>query len=108
MRKPWGDKFNFLVSLSKDGKYQDLLSEINQAILSDVSLFASLPRYSAKLYFGSVLSMLSQAPTILVTFRIGFTYWTYDYCLLRTYVSPLSLSAVSSHVLVSLLILGSV
>jgi hypothetical protein len=66
MRKPWGDKFNFLVSLSKDGKYQDLLSEINQAILSDVSLFASLPRYSAKLYFGSVLSMLSQAPTILL------------------------------------------
>jgi hypothetical protein len=29
-------------------------------------------------------------------------------CLLRTYVSPLSLSAVSSHVLVLLLILGSV
>jgi hypothetical protein len=40
-------------------------------------------------------------------FRIGLTYWTYDCCLLRTYVSPLSLSAVSSHVLVSLLILGS-
>jgi hypothetical protein len=37
-------------------------------------------------------------------FRIGLTI----VCLLRTYVSPLSLSAVSSHVLVSLLILGSV
>jgi hypothetical protein len=39
-----------------------------------------------------------------VMFRIGLTV----VCLLRTYVSPLSLSAVSSHVLVSLLILGSV
>jgi hypothetical protein len=47
-------------------------------------------------------------PSTFVTFRIGLMYWTYDGCLLRTYVSPLSLSAVSSHVLVSLLILGSV
>jgi hypothetical protein len=38
----------------------------------------------------------------------GLTYWTHDCCLLRTYVSPFSLSAVSSHVLVSLLILGPV
>jgi hypothetical protein len=66
MRKPWGDKFNFLASLSKDGQYQDLLREINQVFLSDVSLFASSPRYSIKLYFGSVLSTLSQAPTILL------------------------------------------
>lgn len=64
MRKPWGDKFNFLASLSEDGKYQDLLQEINQAFLSDVSLFASSLRYSAKLYFGSVLvSTLSRTPT---------------------------------------------
>jgi hypothetical protein len=39
-----------------------------------------------------------------VTFRVGLTI----VCLFRTYVSPLSLSAVSSHVLVSLLILGPV
>jgi hypothetical protein len=51
---------------------------------------------------------LAKHPTILVTFHIGLTYWTHDCCLLRTYVSPLSLSAVSSHVLVSLLILGPV
>jgi hypothetical protein len=36
--------------------------------------------------------------------RIGLTI----VCLFRTYVSPLSLSAVSSHVVVLLLILGSV
>ncbi|KAH9170156.1 hypothetical protein EDB89DRAFT_1908025 [Lactarius sanguifluus] len=33
MRKPWADKFNFLAS--KDGKYQDLLLEINKMFLSD-------------------------------------------------------------------------
>ena len=43
MRKPWGDKFEFLVSLSKDGKYQELLQEINQMFLSDVSLFVPSP-----------------------------------------------------------------
>ncbi|KAH9015212.1 hypothetical protein EDB84DRAFT_1567794 [Lactarius hengduanensis] len=35
MRKPWADKFSFLESLSKDGKYQDLLLEINKMFLSD-------------------------------------------------------------------------
>jgi hypothetical protein len=56
MRKPWADKFSFLASLSKDGKYQVLLQEINQMFLSDVSLFASSFRYMVDLYFGSELS----------------------------------------------------
>jgi hypothetical protein len=41
MTKPWGDKYDFLASLSKDGKYQDLLREINEVFLSDVSLFVN-------------------------------------------------------------------
>jgi hypothetical protein len=44
----------------------------------------------------------SAASTVMI--RIGLTI----VCLLRMYVSPLSLSAVSSHVVVLLLILGSV
>jgi hypothetical protein len=47
---------------------------------------------------------MSKYSILGVTFRIELTI----VFLLRTYVSPLSLSAVSSHVLVSLLILGSV
>ncbi|KAH9031104.1 hypothetical protein EDB85DRAFT_2146272 [Lactarius pseudohatsudake] len=35
LKKPWVDKFNFLASLSKDGKYQDLLRELNQMFLSN-------------------------------------------------------------------------
>jgi hypothetical protein len=42
--------------------------------------------------------------TLHVMIRIGLTI----VCLLRMYVSPLSLSAVSSHVVVLLLILGPV
>ncbi|KAF8259614.1 hypothetical protein EI94DRAFT_1813057 [Lactarius quietus] len=42
MRKTWSDKFNFLVSLSKDGKYHELLHEINQILLSDMSSFPSI------------------------------------------------------------------
>lgn len=45
MTKPWADKFSFLESLSKDGKYRDLLQEINQMFLSHVSLFASSLTY---------------------------------------------------------------
>jgi hypothetical protein len=45
-----------------------------------------------------------ELPTTTVMFRIGLTF----VCLSRTYVSPLSSSAVSSHVVVLLLILGSV
>ncbi|KAH9173118.1 hypothetical protein EDB89DRAFT_2069116 [Lactarius sanguifluus] len=46
MRKPWADKFNFLASLSKDSKYQDLLLEINKMFLSDISFFLSSPSWT--------------------------------------------------------------
>jgi hypothetical protein len=51
MNKPWGDKYDFLASLSKERKYQDLLQEIDQSFVSDVSLCASSPRHSVKLVF---------------------------------------------------------
>ncbi|KAI9445921.1 hypothetical protein H4582DRAFT_2069242 [Lactarius indigo] len=35
LKEPWVDKFNFLALLSKDGKYQDLLLEINKMFLSN-------------------------------------------------------------------------
>lgn len=58
MQKPWGDKFNFLASLSKDGKYQDLLLEINKMFLSDVSRFALSPGIVLSFcFFGSELSV---------------------------------------------------
>jgi hypothetical protein len=50
----------------------------------------------------NALEQIARAQNVMI--RIGLTI----VCLLRTYVSPLSLSAVSSHVVVLLLILGSV
>ncbi|KAF8260937.1 hypothetical protein EI94DRAFT_1705919 [Lactarius quietus] len=41
MRKTWSDKFNFLASLSKDGKYHELLHEINQMLQSDHIIYIS-------------------------------------------------------------------
>ncbi|KAF8260220.1 hypothetical protein EI94DRAFT_1706471 [Lactarius quietus] len=45
MRKTWSDKFNFLASLSKDGKYHELLHKINQMLLSDMSSLYCPPAY---------------------------------------------------------------
>ncbi|KAF8262217.1 hypothetical protein EI94DRAFT_1704942 [Lactarius quietus] len=41
MRKTWSNKFNFLALLSKDGKYHELLQEINQMLLSDHIIYIS-------------------------------------------------------------------
>jgi hypothetical protein len=51
MKKPWADKLKFLKSLSKDGKYQDLLREVDQMFLSNVSLFGLSPMYIIEALF---------------------------------------------------------
>jgi hypothetical protein len=64
--KPWEAKFNFLMSLSKDGKYQDLLQQVNQMFVTDVSLHSPVLRKYIEVYFGRTLFSSNQAPAILL------------------------------------------
>ncbi|KAH9015064.1 hypothetical protein EDB85DRAFT_2157000 [Lactarius pseudohatsudake] len=72
LKKPWVDKFNFLASLSKDGKYQDLLRELNQMFLSNQLLVSNqAPSIPLGLAGHGLRCGFRRRSTLAVTSRFG-------------------------------------